>query len=58
MSEVVDAASNQPRQPPQQPELSPLQKFANRTPEEKAKAFLVFSQLLKDELEMLQRKPN
>lgn len=41
-----------------QPDRSALEKFAARSPEEKEKFFLIFSKLLKEEINLLRRKPN
>jgi hypothetical protein len=42
----------------QKPELSALEKFAKRTPEEKEEFILLFSSLLREELERVKHKPN
>jgi hypothetical protein len=41
-----------------QPNRSALEKFADRTPEEKERFFLLFSKLLKDQVKLMERKPN
>jgi hypothetical protein len=52
---VPDAEASRELPPP---ELSPMQRFAARSPEEKATFFLLFSRLIKEELELSRRKPN